>query len=249
MRFYKHFFQSLIPKKSTAKMQNRRTFRMPTPPSPRRVFCPANPETTNDHAVRQACRTALNLPGVTGPVINGNTVALGTVDPMAKLYIICHGHEEMPMFTVGSQKWTAKEMADLLESSGLKKSHREIVMLVCHAGQTLGSKSVISQRTGLQSTYDKVKNSSKKKDINTKENIIEKFDQLKSQASPTTFTSKEQVLPMVSQLIDALKAKKYEFIRMQAFLGPVKANLSNGIKVEIAGRYEDASSSNTVNWL
>lgn len=54
---------------------------------------------------------------------------------------------------------------------------------------------------------------------------------------------------MICQLIDALKARKYEFIRMQAFLGPVNANLSNGIKVEISGRYEDASPSNTVNWL
>lgn len=222
---------------------------MPTPPAPRRVFCPTNPETSGDSAVKQACRTALNLPGVTGPIINGNTVALGTVDPMAKLYIICHGHEEMPMFTVGSKRWSAKEMADLLESSGLKKSHREIVMLVCHAGQTLGDKSVISQRVGLQSTYDKVKNSTSKKGLTKKSQTINEFAKLKDQASPTTFTSTNQVLPMVSQLIDALKVKKYDFIRMQAFLGPVNANLSNGIKVKIAGRYEDASDSNTVNWL
>lgn len=223
--------------------------KMPTPPAHRRVFCPVNPETAGDSAVRQACSSILNMQGVVGPVINGNTVALGTVDPLAKLYIICHGHQDMPMFTVGSEKWTAKEMADLLESSGLKKTHREIVMLICHAGQTLGDKSVINQRISLQKSYDKVKNSTSGKDATKKAATIQKFDQLKSQASPTTFTSEDQVLPMVSQLIDALKTKKYEFIRMQAFLGPVSANLSNGIKVEIGGKYEAASESNTVNWL
>ena len=222
---------------------------MPTPPAHRRVFCPVNPESAGDAAVKQACRTALNLPGVVGPVINGNTVALGTVDSTAKLYIICHGHQDMPMFTVGKERWTAKEMADLLESSGLKKTHREIVMLVCHAGQSLGDKSVINQRVALQSTYDKVKNASSGKDAIKKAETINKFAELKDQAAPTTFTSNEQVLPMICQLIDALKAKKYDFIRMQAFLGPVNANLSNGIKVEIGGRYEDASPSNTVNWL
>ena len=222
---------------------------MPTPPAPRRVFCPVNPETAGDDAVRQACRTVLNLPGVTGPVINGNTVALGTVDSTAKLYIICHGHEDMPLFTVGKEKWTAQQMADLLESSGLKKTHREIVMLVCHAGQTLGSEAVINQRVGLQSTYDKVKHGTSKKDALKKAETLHEFAELQDQASPTTFTDKDQVLPMVSQLIDALKAKKYDFIRMQAFLGPVNANLSNGIKVKISGRYEAASDSNTVNWL
>lgn len=222
---------------------------MPTPPAHRRVFCPVDPEAAGDAAVKQACRTALNLTGVVGPVINGNTVALGTVDANAKLYIICHGHEEMPYFTVGKSRWTAKEMADLLESSGLKKTHREIVMLVCHAGQSLGDKAVINQRVALQSTYDKVKNATSKKDLIKKTETLHKFDQLKDQASPTNFTNKEQVLPMICQLIDALKAKKYDFIRMQAFLGPVNANLSNGIKVEIGGRYEAASPSNTVNWL
>lgn len=122
-------------------------------------------------------------------------------------------------------------------------------MLVCHAGQTLGDKSVINQRVSLQKSYDKVKNSTSGKGASKKTATIQKFEELKSQASPTTFTSKDQVLPMVSQLIDALKAKKYDFIRMQAFLGPVKADLSNGIKVEIGGKYEAASESNTVNWL
>jgi len=54
---------------------------------------------------------------------------------------------------------------------------------------------------------------------------------------------------MVSQLIDALKTKEYNFIRMQAFLSPVDANHNNGITVKIAGRCEAASDSNTVNWL
>jgi len=222
---------------------------MPTPPAPRRVFCPVNPETAGDAAVKQACRTSLNLPGVSGPVIHGKTLELGTVDANAKLYIICHGHQDMPLFTVGTERWTAKQMADLLESSGLKKTHREIVMLVCHAGQTLGNAAVINQRVGLQSTYDKVKNATSGKNAAKKADAINKFAELKDQASPTNFTNKDQVLPIVCQLIDALKAKKYEFIRMQAFLGAVNANLSNGIKVEVAGRYEDASDSNTVNWL
>jgi len=222
---------------------------IPQPPSPRRVFCPVNPETSGDGAVKQACTTSLNLPGVTGPVINGNTVALGTVDPTAKLYIICHGHQDMPRFTVGKEKWTAQEMADLLENSGLKKTHREIVMLVCHAGQTLGKQSVINQRLGIQSTYTKVKGSTGKIGKMREQRAINQFNELKDQASPTDFTNKDQVLPMICQLIDALKAKKYNFIRMQAFLGPVKANLTYGIKVEVNGRYEAASESNTVNWL
>ena len=222
---------------------------MPVPPAHRRVFCPVNPESAGDAAVKQACRTVLNLPGVVGPVINGNTVALGTVDATAKLYIICHGHQDMPYFTVGKQRWTAKEMAELLEGSGLKKTHREIVMLICHAGQSLGNEAVINQRVALQSTYDKVKNATTGKDAIKKADTLHKFAELKDQASPTNFTNKEQVLPMICQLIDALKAKKYDFIRMQAFLGPVKADLSNGIKVEIQGRYEDASPANTVNWL
>jgi hypothetical protein len=222
---------------------------MPTPSTLSRVFCPVNPEAAGDEAVKQACRSILNMPGVVGPVINGNTVALGTVDPMEKLYIICHGHQDMPVFTVAKERWTAQQMADLLESSGLKKTHREIVMLVCHAGQTLGDKSVINQRLALQETYDKVRNSTSGKDVAKKEKVINKFADLKDQASPTTFTHKDQVLPMICQLIDALKAKKYEFIRMQAFLGPVSANLSNGIKVEVHGRFEAASPSNTVNWL
>lgn len=222
---------------------------MPTPPPRSRVFCPTNPKGSGDSAVAQACNTALNLNGVSGPVITGRTVALGTVDANAKLYMICHGHEDMPLFTVGKEKWTAKEMANLLESSGLKKTHREIVMLVCHAGQTLGDKAIINKRIGVQKDYDKVKNKTGNKSETKKENCVNEFNKLKSETSPTDFNSAGQILPMVSQLIDALKAKKYDFIRFQAFMGPVNANLSNGIKVEIQGRYEAASESNTVNWL
>jgi len=222
---------------------------VPAPPARSRIFCPTNPETSGDGAVKQACKTGLTLPGTSGPVITGQTNDLGTVDPQAKLYIICHGHKETPMFTVGEEKWTAEQMADLLESSGLKKTHREIVMLVCHAAQSLGDKAVINQRVQLQAEYTKVKHATSRSGLLKKADTITKFSELQSEASPTTFTKGSQVLPMVSQLIDALKAKKYDFIRFQAFLGPVKANLSNGIQVEISGRYEPASDSNTVNWL
>jgi len=218
-------------------------------PALNRIFCPTNPETSGDGAVITACRTGLTLPNTSGPVINGRTVALGTVDPLVKLYIICHGSDDQPLFSVGEEKWTAKQMADLLESSGLKKTHREIVMLVCHAAQSLGDKAVINKRVKLQAEYSKVKNATSKRDLLKKKSTINAFSDLQSEASPTTFTESSQVLPMVSQLIDALKAKKYDFIRFQAFLGPVKANLSNGIQVEISGRYEPESESNTVNWL
>jgi len=213
---------------------------------PNAFWCPVNP--TSDQALKTACSTATSLPGV-DTVSYGTTLqGLGNDDT---LYLLAHGHSQMPLFTVsGGGKWTASQMVDRLVGAKLNKGHQQIVMLVCHAGQSLGDQSVIDKRLKLSSQINSVVNH-KALPFRTeaRQRITEKFNELKRQASPTQFTSESQVLPLICQFIDELKSRGYRRIRVRGYLNEVMAHFEKGIKVKGRTGWEAASDSNTVDWL
>ena len=65
----------------------------------------------------------------------GGGLSLGRVDPQWKLYHLCHGHAQLPLFSTKAGKWSAKELATLMCNDGFKNTHRSVELLVCHAGQ------------------------------------------------------------------------------------------------------------------
>jgi hypothetical protein len=69
----------------------------------------------------------------------GGQGGLGQFSSKAKMYILCHGHSRLPLFSTEGGKWTAAQVAQMLLDDGMNKDQRDIELLVCHAGESVNS--------------------------------------------------------------------------------------------------------------
>ncbi len=153
---------------------------------------------------------------------------LKDLDPNAKLYLIAHGHKDLPKFTIaghdgtGSGSFTPDELAHWMENDGFNKEHRELELLVCHAAQSIGTKSIIEKRQKINKEWEKIKESgiSEVEKERQKQRLNEEFKRLDTE--PSEFKYSEQLIPMAAQLIQALKNRGYSKIRMISYEGPVR---------------------------
>ena len=239
---------------------------MPIPPPPprNRVFCPVEPATAGDQTVRNAVSSAiLHLPGVFAPLLTGDSGGLGALAQTATLYIIAHGDATRPRFSIGGQHWSAKELANILETAGLKKDHRQLVMLVCYAGSTLGTEAEMAgyarQRAGYAAMVKQFETSSpaqqatrhapleaaKKSLLGALHDAVPKSWDKVNAGAPARGAPKKPargaayLLPLVAQLVDELKRRSYSQIRVRAFTGEVDTNFKNGITVKTETRNEE----------
>lgn len=182
------------------------------------VYCPGlDPE-------MQACIASIkaSFKNINSQTFEGGLKQLGTLAATDKLYIICHGHAQMPLFVTKKGRWTAKQLADLVEADGLAKNHREIELLVCHAGESVSSAKAGNARLKIQQAATAAKAAGKPTD-----KLVASYNKITG-PKPAEFTSNTQLLPMAAQFVQELKNKRYTNIRIISYACPVAQYWSNG---------------------
>lgn len=179
------------------------------------VYCPGRDDEFN----RLAQEMAADVKGMYPEPLWGGEKKLGDVDSKVKLYLLCHSHYELSLFETDARRWTAKEMAEQLESDGLKKAHVDLELLVCNAGMALNSKKSVEQMRKLRAEYDKaVQTGNEKAILKAKNNYnaaIGKADK------PAEYINKNQAMPLAAELLEALRKRKYESLAITAYKVPV----------------------------
>jgi hypothetical protein len=142
------------------------------------------------------------------------------------LYFMAHGHRELPLFvlnqcTVNNEPkkrryWSAAEIAALLQSDGLPKSHRNIHMLTCHAGESVASLKQAEARLSLFAKFRAAV--AKKEDVTL---IKAQYSELINNAAPSHYQSETQTFPLAAQLYRELYQRGYQNLRMIAYKAAV----------------------------
>ena len=216
------------------------------------------------------------MPGVFGTLITRECAGLDALAHSATLYIVAHGSTTSAHFIAGNKRFTAKEVAHSLEQAGLKKDHQQLVLLVCHAGDTVGTMNDVMAFEKASTKVLKLKEDAAKHrmDVDKVQAHLTAEKQLKlgmSQWQPKNWTEVEAafgsvtkarnagyILPLAAQLVEELRRMGYGQIKVRAFNGEVSNIFSAGIMLEHrsvnpkTGESEmvsaPANASNTVNW-
>lgn len=156
----------------------------------------------------------------------GGQKTLGGVGANDTLYLLMHGHGTMPLFTqrkcvVDGEAnrphfWSAEEMAALLESDGLPKTHRDINMLVCHAGESLGDRAIANQLLAIQAKVPAVR-----KNAVEMAALSNKYATLAAKMVPSGYSNAGQTFPMGAQLFRELSIRGYNNLRIVSYKAPV----------------------------
>jgi ribosomal protein L4 len=154
-------------------------------------------------------------------------LALGTRDKLnikknERLFIVAHGHRHLPWFVSNKMKWTAKEMAKLLESRGLPKDHKDIYLLVCYGGLSVNEKKTAKKMLKI---IDERKNADKKNNKTLVKKKEKEFKTLADTIKPAEYDKESQELPLAAQLAHELKSlpRPYKNFRIIAYDGAVSA--------------------------
>jgi hypothetical protein len=135
----------------------------------------------------------------------GKSGVLKNLSAERNLYIICHGNRSMPVFQTNAGRWTAEQMVKLLEKSGLKKEHRNIELIVCHAGASVSTNDQHASRTPLYDQLWKLKEGSTKHT-----NKLEEVKKVLGNSGPSEFTDPStQLYPLAAQFAWQLKKREY----------------------------------------
>jgi hypothetical protein len=185
------------------------------------IWCPNN----NEKLLLQMQTFIRAFPETHPTPLHGGKKELGGFNPAAcTLYILAHGHGQMPVFKCGDDRWTATQLVALLQSDLLPKDWRKIELLVCHAGESVNSRKIGNELLRLRARADIpiigrfLKNSAQKKFEKT----------AKKGQKPSPFTSKNQLLPLAAQFAYALKVAGYTDFSVTSYGAPVAQRFSLG---------------------
>lgn len=163
-------------------------------------------------------------------VLWGGTRSLREFDPNTKLYLTAHTHSALAKFNIGDEYWTGDEMANLIAEDQLSREHRDIELLACRAGASMGTTSRVRMFRRLQENYERAKKTGNEKAIKKAREAFEKAE--KKAPKPTPFTGdKNQQIPLAAELMNALKERGYSKLRITAYTLPVNPQFTaaNGI--------------------
>ena len=208
------------------------------------IWCPGL-----DAEMQKCINSILSQPlwGVTR-YYEGYMKELHFVDKAEKLYIICHGHALLPLFTTTVRSWTAAEMAELIERDQLSKEHQVIELLVCHAGESITSVSNSKERFKIRDQALALKKAGKTAEFEAMQNKFKAIEKdYRAFEARASAKSDEQLLPMSAQLINELKNRGYKNMRIISYGAAIAQYFYEGtVKLDLAGRNggrwgEDAS--------
>ncbi len=169
-----------------------------------------------------AARFVQAAPNMSQAVLHSGQGGLANLHPQSKLYILAHGHPHMPVFcTKAGGSWTAGKIAGMLRDDGLSLEHRDIELLVCHAGESVNTKSGASAMMKLrtEANWARARNDQAKvSQLNTQ------FDGLKAGAPAPQFFEVDPerwLLPLAAQLTGDLRRRGFTHFQLISYKCPV----------------------------
>ena len=179
-----------------------------------------------DAEMKELARLYIRDLGLHATFLQNGACDLAKFAPQSKLYVLAHGHAQMPMFTNENGKWSASQLALMLEADGLPKDQRDIELLVCHAGQSVNDKATASKLLKIFSKSEAAKAQGKGTGA---------FDAKYAEAAakgtkPRFFESDPEALliPLAAQLAQALKRLGYTHFRVISYKCPVAQYTTEG---------------------
>lgn len=171
-----------------------------------------------------------SFPQMHQTALEGGKGELGAFNPLTdKLYIIAHGHSQMPVFKCNKKHWTATELVQLLMADGLPATWRDIELLVCHAGESVNSVKVGDKLMGIQQQALDLKAKGVTAGSAPMNKLVTTFNAAAAKGqAPSAFTSQDQLLPLAAQFTQALKDNRYTNFRVISYGAPVAQNFSGG---------------------
>ena len=188
-----------------------------------RVFLPTGDKDSPLEAVAQGLQKSIS-PDKKNPIQictpgNGD-LKIGSDE---RLFIIVHGHAALPWFcsVLADISWTADEMAELLEKQGLPKNHKDIYLLVCYGGQSVGDKRKVGEILTLR---NEAKAAEAAGDSALCQKTTKAFKDLTKRTRPGKYKNENQELPLAAQLAQALKDRRYKNFRIISYNGAINAD-------------------------
>lgn len=178
-----------------------------------------------DREMTDRAATYIKDLGLHDNLLKSGACDLGAFSPKSKLYILAHGHSQMPLFSNKNGKWNATQLAALLAADKLPLDQRDIELLVCHAGESVNNKTAGAK---LLSIFDKFKKAQQdKQDTSALQKQYETVH--KGSSAPTLFESDPErlLVPLGAQLAQALKDLGYSHFRVICYKCPVR-QMSHG---------------------
>ncbi|HVZ43848.1 MAG TPA: hypothetical protein VHA82_08560 [Ramlibacter sp.] len=192
------------------------------------------------------------------PVWQGGTEAatdLSQFSINSTIYLLAHGHGQMPVFMIDKQHFTPEQFVELLIKDKLRREHRNFTMLVCHAGESVNTKAAGNALWAIQQ-----KNNALKAQIETLSAISGAAESTKAAAQITLLEGEkrkvaaewgtviagpahrhaemfesfeqarmtEQLLPLAAQLSAAMKHRGFSNFALRSFKAPVRNSPTNG---------------------
>ncbi|MCA9557166.1 MAG: hypothetical protein H6704_13935 [Myxococcales bacterium] len=188
------------------------------------IWCPSI-----DVEIRQQMDNAIRgLPNMHGSRMEGAGCDLSDFDPKGTLYIIAHGHTRMPLATCNNRQWQARELVQMLIGAGLPRDWREIVLFICHAGESVNSKSNAQKLLDLRAkkpTDMHARGAQRKLD-----SLAKSYQSTQAKGlQPAPFTSEKQLLPFAAEFTQALKTNGFTHFRVTSYAAPVAQSFGDGV--------------------
>ncbi len=187
------------------------------------IWCPSI-----DGEMRRQMDNAIHgMPNMHGTRMEGGGCDLSDFDPKGTLYIIAHGHTRMPLATCNNRQFQARELVDMLIRARLPRDWREIVLFICHAGESVNSTSNAQKLMDLRA---KKPNDPHARGAQRKIASLTK-SYMSTQArgmQPAPFTSEKQLLPFAAQFTQALKSNGFTHFRVTSYAAPVAQSFGDG---------------------
>ncbi len=170
------------------------------------------------------------------PLEGGKKQLRNFAPPNYKLYVLAHGHGEMPLFKCNNKTWTATQLVQLLQSDGLSTAWRDIELLVCHAGESVNSVAVGNQLLEVFSKSKKFEKVPVFGAIKMSNGRKEYAKIAKNGKKPSLFTDSDQLLPLAAQFTHALKHAGYTNFRVISYAAPVAQNFTQGVTLDMKSK-------------
>jgi len=171
-----------------------------------------------------------SFPNMHQTALEGGHRQLGAFNPQSdKLYILAHGHAQMPIFRCNHQSWTANQLVKLLRNDDLPTDWRDIELLVCHAGESVNSAQVGNKLLGVHKQAVTLKAFGFAAGSGPMNKLVTKYNTVAANGqAPSAFDSGDQLLPLAAQFTQALKDYKFTNFRVISYAAPVAQNFMVG---------------------
>ncbi len=153
-------------------------------------------------------------------------------DPSAKLYLLAHANDRLPVFMGNKQRYTPAQVADLLIADKLNKEHRDIELLVCSAGESLNT---LKGHKVVMKYVNKYDLATQQCDEKKQKKVLDEYNKVSELLPPHSFFEQNPqnlLLPLAAQFCQALKDRGFTNFRVIGYKCPVSM-YSEGGKVHL----------------